>query len=439
MRARELTFRYVGALLMVAGLLVAGQIVIHQLLALQEGDARVINLAGRQRMLGQRLSALALALGVDTGDRARDTRDQMVRIADEWERTQAALRAGRPGTGLRGGNSPAILELFAQIDPDHRAMLAAVRAAVALPAGSRRLAYADAVRAHQDAFLAGMDRIVAEYEREAQQRIVGLRRLELILLALALLVLGLVGAFVFRPAVSDLRSQLAERALVQHTLEASEAERQVIQRQLLQISDREQVRLAQDLHDGLGQHLIGLSFLLQPLRQRLAADPAAAQLDEIDRLVGEAIAQTRDLVRSLHSRTLEAAGLTAALGELAAQITRVFGVECRVDDRAGIAPSAAGRTHLYRIVREAVLNAARHARATSIAIELSRDGGELILAVCDDGVGIRAPVSGGMGLHLMAHRAQMLGASLQIAAGPRGTTVTCRVPLDGLDAPGAPA
>src|SRR5215475_14159015 len=210
MPVRVLTFRYVGALLVVAGLLVAGQTVIHQLL-------------GRQRMLGQRLCMLALALGVDTDERVRDTRDQLVRTADDWERSQAALRAGRLDTGLRGGNSPAILDLFAQIDPDHRAMLAAARAAAALPDGARRPEYAEAVRAHQDAFLAGMDRIVAAYEREAQQRIIGLRRLELILLALALLVLGLEGVFVFRPAVSRLRSQLAERALVQRTLDAREA------------------------------------------------------------------------------------------------------------------------------------------------------------------------------------------------------------------------
>src|SRR5215468_247547 len=161
MPVRVLTFRYVGALLVVAGLLVAGQTVIHQLLARQEGDARVINLAGRQRMLGQRLCMLTLALGVDTDERARDTRDQLVRTADDWERTQAALRAGWPDTGLRAGNSPAILDLFAQIDPDHRAMLAAARAAAALPGGARRPAYAEAVRVHQDAFLAGMDRIVA--------------------------------------------------------------------------------------------------------------------------------------------------------------------------------------------------------------------------------------------------------------------------------------
>ena len=439
MRVRVLTFRYVGALLVVAGLLVAGQTVIHQLLGRQEGDAQVINLAGRQRMLGQRLCTLVLALGVDTGARASDTRAQLTRLAADWERTHRALRDSRPETGLQGTNSPAVRELFAQIDTDHRAMLATARAVAALPLGPDLAVYSDAMRAHQDAFLAGMDRIVAEYEREAKQRIVDLRRLELMLLALALLVFGLEGVFVFWPAVSDLRSQLAERAVVQRTLDASETERRIVQRQLLQIGDREQIRLAQDLHDGLGQHLIGVSFLLQALRPQLAGGPASAQLDEIDHLVGEAIEQTRDLVRSLHSRTLEAAGLTAALDELAAHTARVFRVACRVDDRADLAPSASSRTHLYRIAREAVLNAARHARAATITIELSRDGEELVLAVRDDGIGIRTPQSDGMGLHLMAHRARLVGATLQIAAGLRGTTVTCRVPLGEIDTAGGPA
>src|SRR5215831_5186705 len=98
MRVRELTFRFVGALLVVAGLLVAGQTVIHQLLARQEGDARVINLAGRQRMLGQRLCTLVLALDIDTPEQARATRDELSRTAADWERTQSALWAGRPDT-----------------------------------------------------------------------------------------------------------------------------------------------------------------------------------------------------------------------------------------------------------------------------------------------------------------------------------------------------
>ena len=444
MRTRVLTVRYVGGLLVVAGLLVAGQVVVHQLLLRQEGDARVINLAGRQRMLGQRLCMLVLALGADTGERARQTRAELARTADAWEHSQAALAAGSPETGLRGSNADAIRSLFAQIAPDHRAMLDAARAAIARGGGAVADGidprYAAVVRDHEAVFLAGMDRIVAEYERAARARVVGLSRVELVLLVLALLVLALDGAFVFRPAVSDLGRRLAEREQVQRALDASEADRQAIQRQLIQVSDHEQVRLAQDLHDGLGQHLIGVSFLLQPLRAELAGGASEARLVEIERLIGEAIDQTRDLVRSLHSRTLEAAGLAPALRELATHIARVFGVECRIDDRAGVEPSQASRVHLYRIAREAVLNAAKHAGARTIEIELSRGAGALTLAVRDDGIGIGEPPSDGMGLHLMAHRARMLGATLHVAAGwLSGTTVVCRVPLAALAAPAAAA
>jgi signal transduction histidine kinase len=448
MRAHVLTFRYVGALLVVAGLLVAGQTVIHQLLVRQEGDARVINLAGRQRMLGQRLCTLALALSVDTGDAARATRDALARTADDWERNHGALRTGRSERGRRGENSAAVLALFAQIDPDHHAMLAAARAAAALPVGQADPGYARIVRDHEGAFIAGMDRIVAEYEREAKQRIVGLRRLELLLLALALLVLALDGLFVFRPAMSEIRTQLVDRDLVHHGLAAVEptggpaaAPGDAVARlehRLIDISDRAQVRLAQDLHDGLGQQLIGVSYLLRPLRDELTG-PAAARIGEVERMVADAIAQTRDLVRGLHSRTLEIAGLTAALDELAGQVARVFGVACRVRDRAGVEPALAVRGHLHRIAREAVVNAARHAAATAIEIELAREAGALRLVVRDDGVGIPEHPRDGMGLHLMAYRARMLGASLDIAAGwPRGTTVTCSLPLDAA-APEEPA
>jgi len=430
MRVRVLTFRYVGALLVVAGLLVTGQTVIHQLLARQEGDARVINLAGRQRMLGQRLCTLLLTLSVDAGDRTSDSRHELSRIAGDWELNQAALRAGHPEPGLAVGNSAIVYQLFSQIDADHRAMLAAARAAVARPSGAVDLAYARTACTHQEAFLAGMDRIVSEYERAAQQRVVVLRRLELILLALALLVLGLEGVFVFRPAVRDLRQRLAERDLVQRALHASETEVARLEQQLLQASEHEQMQLAQDLHDGLGQHLVGLTFLLHPLRKELGSGPWTKRLDEVGKLLAEAIEQTRDLARSLHSPTLEVAGLAAALGELAVHTARVFGVECDVHDHAGFNPPVASSTHLHRIAREAVVNAAKHAGATTIDIELACEADELTLVVRDDGVGIGARPTAGMGLHLMERRARMLGASLQIAAGQgRGTTVTCRVPL----------
>lgn len=432
MRTRVLTVRYVGALVVVAGLLVAGQTVIHQVLTRQEGDARVVNLAGRQRMLGQRLCTLVMALDIDPAviDPARDLRGELRDTADAWEANQIALRAGRPEAGLRG-NSPIVGRLFEGIDADHRAMLAAARAAIARPAGTLDVAEARAACAHQEAFLDGMDRIVTQYEHEARQRIVGLRRLELVLLGFALLVLVLDGAFVFRPAVRQLRLRLTERDVVLHEIAR-------LEQQALQIGDREQARLAQDLHDGLGQQLIGASFLLRPLRQQLDG-AVAAQLGEIETLIGAAIEQTRDLVRGLHPTTLEVAGLAAALDEVAAHVARVFGVDCRVCDRAGGELPEASRAQLYRIAREAVINAAKHARATRIDIELELDAGELVLAVRDDGIGIPARPAIGMGLHLMAHRARLIGAALDVAAGPvRGTTVTCRVALGALGPGAAP-
>jgi signal transduction histidine kinase len=424
MRVRVLTFRYVGALMVVAGLLVAGQTAVHQVLARQEGDARVINLAGRQRMLGQRLCTLLLELAGDGGDRTQAMRGELSRTADDWERNQTALRVGRPETGLHTDNSETVRRLFRQIDTDHRAMLSAARTAIALSSERLDPARARTACTHQEAFLAGMDRIVTAYEREAKQHVIGLRRLELVLLALALLVLGLEGVFVFRPTVRALRLRLAERDIVQRAL------------------DRERIQLAQDLHDGLGQHLVGITFLLQPLRRELGGGPAAKRLDEVGKLLAEAIDQTRDLARGLHSPTLEVAGLAAALGELAAHTTRMFGVQCDVHDRAGFDRAgfglpAASSAHLHRIAREAVVNAAKHANAKTIEIELTRDVRELTLVVRDDGVGIGARPPAGMGLQFMAYRARMLGASLQIAAGVScGTTVTCRLPLRELAAEG---
>ncbi|HET7499933.1 MAG TPA: ATP-binding protein [Kofleriaceae bacterium] len=491
----------------------------------REGDARLINLAGRQRMLSQRLGMLVLASSLADPARASAARDELAQVADEWEASQRVLRTGALHAGLGLGDPAALDQLYAQIEGDHRAMLDAARAARTRGPGPERERDQLAVLEHQHTFLAGMERIVGEYEREATQRIIDLRRIELGLLLLLLLVLAFEGAFVFRPAVRGMRAHLAARDLAQRALEVSEAEKHAIlrafpdrllvlsrdgscveihadktppdtrrlteilpgelaaaclaradhtletgaisrfevaieqreyegrllrlpgdrllivirditeiahlERQLLQISDHEQTRLAQDLHDGLSQHLVGIAFLLRSLRKELGDAPSTARVDEIDQLLAEAVDQARGLARGLNTETLEAAGLVAALGELAAHTERVFGVECLVVNRApGFDPPASQRAHLHRIAREAVVNAAKHAGASRIEIELQRDASQLTLVVRDDGVGIGARSQDGMGLHLMAYRAKVMGASLQIAAGePRGTTVTCRVPV----------
>jgi signal transduction histidine kinase len=378
---RPLTFRYVGALLAIAALLLSGQLVVQRALDRQEGDARVVNLAGRQRMLSQRLCVLLLAHAPPT---------EIGRVAGEWRASQLALRSR--------DNSQAIAELFAQIDEDHRAMVDAARSGDAATA-----------LGHDDAFLAGMDRIVAEYEHEARARVVTLRYVELVLFGLALVMLAVVGAFVFRPAVRALGGYLAQR-------DRAELE-------LVAVSDREQQSIAHDLHDGLCQQLVGISYLLKTL-------PPSPEREEVFGLLAGAIDQTRGLARGLHPPALEAQGLAAALRELADQTARVYTVRCNVQVAADDEPPPQARDQLYRIAREAVVNAAKHASAHAIDVDLSRGEDTLTLIVRDDGVGITPQGSTGLGLHMMRSRAKMLGARLSVAPGASGgTIVTCSVNL----------
>ncbi len=395
-------------MLVVAGLLLAGQYFVQSALDRQEGDGRVVNMAGRQRMLSQRLCMWLLALDVDGPAQVSANLAEVGRVADEWEQAHDALKRG-----LYTNNSPAVQHLFAQLDADQRAMLDAARTA-----GVDAHEAAARARAHQQAYLETMDAIVAAYEREARERVLELRHTELALLVGLLLVLVLEGLFVFRPAVRGLDTYLAERDQAQQAL--------------LEVGDREERRLAQDLHDGLSQHLVGVSYLVKSLRQELADGPHQAKIEEVGALLAESIEQTRGLARRLYSHTLEAEGIVPALRELAAQTERLFGVECHVDAPAGAVELAMpARGHVYRIVREAVLNAAKHAKATAIAIEIRRHAASLAIAVRDDGVGIAPGAPAGMGLRLMESRAKMTGAILDVAGSAKGTTVTCTVPMTG--------
>ena len=404
---RALPIRYVGALLGVAGLLLAWQIAVQMSLNVQEGDSRIINMAGRQRMLSQRLSMLLLALEVEA--RGRDNLEELARVADEWERSQAALQRG-----LRRLNSPSVQQEFARIEGAHRSMLAAAHAAIGAGPGADLRSHVAAVRASQDSFLSGMDAIVMLYEQEAHARVISLRRGELALLVLALVVLALEGLFVFRPAVRGLRAYLAERD------EALRA--------LLDVSDYEQKRVAQELHDGLAQQLFAATCFVTSLRNKLGAHED--RIEEIERLLDESFDQTRALARDLYSQMLEAEGIVAAFRKFAAQTERVFGVSCRVENHLDLdeVPLLTQR-YLYQIGREAVLNAVKHAQATSIEIDLLRDAAQLTLSVRDDGIGAKSTRSDGMGSTLMKARARIIGATLEIVARePRGTVVRCSAP-----------
>jgi signal transduction histidine kinase len=236
----------------------------------------------------------------------------------------------------------------------------------------------------------------------------------------------------------------ANAALEQRTVELAEVngqllnqirERQQLEALVLNISEREQQRIGQDLHDGLCQQLTGIKFKNSLLQQKLAEHGSAEARDarEIDTLLSEAIEQARNQALGLHPVRLEAEGLKTALHELAASINDVFGIECvcTFPDSVSIRDHAVA-IHFYRIAQEAITNAIKHGKAKKIQLQLAERDGDFHLNIRDDGIGFTTLQSAhkGMGMHIMNYRARTIGATLEVHHGEgRGTTITCSLPV----------
>ena len=232
-------------------------------------------------------------------------------------------------------------------------------------------------------------------------------------------------------SVSEVR--LAERRLFTGFIRDI-TERKRLEREILEISERERRRIGHDLHDGLCQHLAGVEMMSQVLEQKLASRfvDGAKRAGEIAKNVREAISQTRSLARGLSPVTLESEGLMSALQELAENTGKIFGVVCQFhcDPPVSVSDHAVA-THLFRLAQEAVANAIKHGRAKRISIRLTGDRGRVILKVDDNGTGFPVEIfkSKGMGLRIMQSRAGMMDGTLAIEHNPGGcASVICSVP-----------
>ena len=215
------------------------------------------------------------------------------------------------------------------------------------------------------------------------------------------------------------------------------SDRKRLERTVLEISEREQRRIGQDLHDGLGQHLTGIAFMSKVQEKKLVERqvPEAADAAKIVQLVNDAILKTRELSRGLLPVVSEAHGLMSALRLHASEVEDLFRIRCRFEcENTLLVHDAPMATHLYRIAQEAVNNAIKHAHANSIVIRLFGGEREGTLMIKDDGIGIERPLTphAGVGLQIMNYRTGVIGGNLEIRKElPRGTSVTCRFPLAG--------
>jgi PAS domain S-box-containing protein len=206
-----------------------------------------------------------------------------------------------------------------------------------------------------------------------------------------------------------------------------------LQKEVIGAAAREQNRLAQELHDGLGQELAGGSFMALAFAtraQRQGSEHAAA-FQELADIMSRSIGTARSIIHGLSPLTSVEGDLVAGLTKLASDSTpgRAL-VRVEIDADESLEMSVEDRSHLFRIAQEAIQNAQKYAAASRIDVQLTSNASEVRLVICDDGVGIadRPTRGSGHGMHTMRYRAAAIGGRLSIDRGARGgTVVMCSV------------
>ena len=218
-------------------------------------------------------------------------------------------------------------------------------------------------------------------------------------------------------------------------LETEINRRKGLESQILEVSDREQQRLGQELHDGVCQQLTAIGFLARATALRLR-DHRVVEVEDLERiaqLINTSAMDARNIARDLHREEIDAASFQDALHHLAQR--EIWKTPCRIrfddditmeDDRIAC--------EIFRILREGVVNANKHARATEIVLEACRRKRELVFSVTDDGIGLNGNAKkgpGGLGFHIMQYRAQSIGARLELESPRRGgTRLAVYLPLE---------
>jgi two-component system sensor kinase FixL len=209
--------------------------------------------------------------------------------------------------------------------------------------------------------------------------------------------------------------------------------RKEMEHEIATLTDRERRLIGQELHDSVGQQLTAMGYLARNLQRELEDHSAreAANAGILVENIEQSKSQIRALMKGLMPVDVDASGLMEALGELVEQCRTVYDVPCNFEyEEPVLIEDNFTATHLFRIAQEAIQNAVKHGRAEHITVGIKRAGDRVSLTIRDDGAGFHPEgyESGGIGLRVMRHRAELIGAALRIAsAGKSGTLVRCTV------------
>jgi signal transduction histidine kinase len=233
-----------------------------------------------------------------------------------------------------------------------------------------------------------------------------------------------------------LTGEIRERQAAEAQLRESEVQLRALAARLISIREEERARIAREIHDELGQVLTGLKMDVTWLARQLAGSERqfVEKAEAMCRLVDSTMHLIRRISTGLRPEILDEMGLVAAFEWQANEFQKRTGMRCRLRlPEARLDPDREISTAIFRIFQEILTNIARHAKASSVEVDLSVSDELLTLRVADDGIGISASQIRGresLGLLGMRERAQLFGGEVKIqGAAGRGTTVSVSIPL----------
>jgi signal transduction histidine kinase len=235
---------------------------------------------------------------------------------------------------------------------------------------------------------------------------------------------------------AELYRKTRELENVNNELRLAEERLRRLTGRLMQIQDGERRRVARDIHDGLGQYLVGVKMGVDQLARRLSHDPLNHEsICEVSLLLNRAISETRTISHLLHPPLLDEIGLESALTVYADGFAKRSGitVAVKVSSDLGRLDSDV-ETALFRVVQECLLNVHRHSNSSTASVSLDCDSGEIRLQVRDEGVGIataQSPEGASLGVGLLGiqERIRQLAGKLEVVSGKgKGTLVVATIP-----------
>ncbi|GGB94481.1 sensor histidine kinase [Dyadobacter sediminis] len=459
--AESLTRFYVVALLVVAFLTLGGLYLIRKTILSLNYDSRIVNVAGRQRMLSQRLTKLAVLKMENIAHSDSADFDSLLHV---WKTSheQLASRKLPVEKNVTVWKSSVLDEMFVNLQPVFDEIYSGFKIIGKKDAASEAKQNAlKLILKNEPVFLAGMDRIVFQFDKESFARLQNLEKIEWILDIMTIIVLLAEGLLIFRPVVNTTRRAIrmvrnSELALLKSNseLEKSNAELIKAQKEIIRIEEEkyelqlaeerirsasliegqeeERKRFARELHDGIGQMLTGLKLHAEKLGQNRFADEKQQQrFEQLVKLIQETIQTTRRISYNLMPSVLEDFGLKAALNLLCEQTRESSGIKVTFDGNEEKAELSQAMTiGLYRIAQEAVNNAVKHASPDHILVTLKQEKYHVTLEIQDDGKGFliddlkTRPASflDHNGIENIRTRTELMNGELRIESRPNGGT-----------------